>query len=266
MARRRASAAPVMRVVDGDTFEARIDGEVEDVRLIGVDTPETVKPGTPVQCYGPRASDFTHHLLEGRTVRLVLRRRAPRHLRPPARLRPPRRPLRQRDAGPPRPRADADDPAQRPLRPVSAPARAAAARAGRGLWGACGPRRRRARLRAHRHFALAATTRAALVRSAAGGPRSPSLLSMRMRQSISQFEVAFEQETIVGAPPARAAAPPRGEPLARAPHGPQRAARQGPLQRPRRLPDGDRRGRRRRDVRGALLPDGLGVPRAGRTR
>jgi micrococcal nuclease len=61
----------VVRVVDGDTFEARIDGEDEDVRLIGVDTPETVKPDTPVQCYGPRASDFTHHLLEGRTVRLV---------------------------------------------------------------------------------------------------------------------------------------------------------------------------------------------------
>ena len=61
----------MVRVVDGDTFEARIEGEDEDVRLIGVDTPETVKPGTPVQCYGPRASDFTHHLLEGRTVRLV---------------------------------------------------------------------------------------------------------------------------------------------------------------------------------------------------
>jgi micrococcal nuclease len=66
-----AVTAPVVRVVDGDTIEARIDGEDVDVRLIGVDTPETVKPGTPVQCFGPRASDFTHHLLEGRTVRLV---------------------------------------------------------------------------------------------------------------------------------------------------------------------------------------------------
>ena len=36
------------------------DGEREDVRLIGVDTPETVKPDTPVQCFGPRASRFTH--------------------------------------------------------------------------------------------------------------------------------------------------------------------------------------------------------------
>jgi micrococcal nuclease len=66
-----AVTAPVTRVVDGDTFEARIEGEAEDVRLIGVDTPETVKPGTPIQCYGPRASDFTHHLLEGRTLSLV---------------------------------------------------------------------------------------------------------------------------------------------------------------------------------------------------
>jgi len=64
--------ATVTRVVDGDTVEARIGGEVEDVRLIGVDTPETVKPDAPVECFGPRASSFTHHLLEGRRVRLVL--------------------------------------------------------------------------------------------------------------------------------------------------------------------------------------------------
>ncbi|HWM54620.1 MAG TPA: thermonuclease family protein [Solirubrobacterales bacterium] len=63
--------ALVTRVVDGDTVEARIDGEVEDVRLIGVDTPETVKPGEPVQCFGPQASRFAHALLEGRRVRLV---------------------------------------------------------------------------------------------------------------------------------------------------------------------------------------------------
>jgi micrococcal nuclease len=61
----------VTRVVDGDTVEARIDGEVEDVRLIGVDTPETVKPGEPVECFGPAASRFAHDLLEGRRVRLV---------------------------------------------------------------------------------------------------------------------------------------------------------------------------------------------------
>ena len=66
-----AAVALVTRVVDGDTFEARIGGEEEDVRLIGVDTPETVKPGAPVECFGPQASRFTHGLLEGKRVRLV---------------------------------------------------------------------------------------------------------------------------------------------------------------------------------------------------
>ena len=61
----------MIRAVDGDTIEARIGGRVEDVRYIGVDTPETVKPDTPVQCFGPRASSFNHRLVEGRRVRLV---------------------------------------------------------------------------------------------------------------------------------------------------------------------------------------------------
>jgi len=67
-----AASAFVVRVVDGDTVEARIGGRVEDVRYIGVDTPETVKPDTPVQCFGPRASAFNHRLVEHRQVRLVL--------------------------------------------------------------------------------------------------------------------------------------------------------------------------------------------------
>ncbi|HEX3608276.1 MAG TPA: thermonuclease family protein [Solirubrobacterales bacterium] len=66
-----AVEAYVIRAVDGDTIEARIDGHDEYVRYIGVDTPETVKPDTPVQCFGPRASSFNHHLVEGRQVRLV---------------------------------------------------------------------------------------------------------------------------------------------------------------------------------------------------
>jgi len=65
------AVVPVTRVVDGDTIEVRLGGAIEDVRLIGVDTPETVKPGAPVQCFGPRASHFTKRLLEGRRVRLV---------------------------------------------------------------------------------------------------------------------------------------------------------------------------------------------------
>lgn len=66
-----AVTAYVTRVVDGDTIEARIGDRVEDVRYIGVDTPETVKPDTPVQCLGPHASAFNHHLVEYRRVRLV---------------------------------------------------------------------------------------------------------------------------------------------------------------------------------------------------
>jgi micrococcal nuclease len=67
----RSAGAYVTRVVDGDTVEVRLDGEIEDVRYIGVDTPETVKPGAPVDCFGPQASGFNHRLVERRRVRLV---------------------------------------------------------------------------------------------------------------------------------------------------------------------------------------------------
>ena len=60
----------VLRVVDGDTVEADVDGEEEDVRYIGVDTPESVKPDTPVECYALAASHFNEDLVEGRAVRL----------------------------------------------------------------------------------------------------------------------------------------------------------------------------------------------------
>ena len=67
----RSATAYVLRAVDGDTIEVRLDGEREDVRYIGVDTPETVKPGTPVQCFGPRAHRFNARLVTHRRVRLV---------------------------------------------------------------------------------------------------------------------------------------------------------------------------------------------------
>ena len=63
-------AAVVTRVVDGDTVEVEFEGLELDVRLIGIDTPETVKPGEPVECFGPQASAYTEDRLEGRTVRL----------------------------------------------------------------------------------------------------------------------------------------------------------------------------------------------------
>ncbi|WP_188595419.1 thermonuclease NucI [Staphylococcus muscae] len=61
----------VKRVIDGDTIIVSKPGhEDERVRLIGVDTPETVKPNTPVQPYGKAASDFTKRHLTNQQVRL----------------------------------------------------------------------------------------------------------------------------------------------------------------------------------------------------
>jgi micrococcal nuclease len=64
--------ATVEHVVDGDTVVARVHGGDEHVRLIGIDTPETVDPDGPVMCFGPEASAETHRLLpDGTPVRLV---------------------------------------------------------------------------------------------------------------------------------------------------------------------------------------------------
>ena len=63
--------ARVLRVVDGDTIKVRLDGgRVERVRYIGIDTPESVKPGTPVQCYAEKASHYNAALVAGRAVML----------------------------------------------------------------------------------------------------------------------------------------------------------------------------------------------------
>lgn len=51
-----APNATLVKVVDGDTIDVDIDGIEERVRLIGIDTPETKKPDTPVECGGPQAS------------------------------------------------------------------------------------------------------------------------------------------------------------------------------------------------------------------
>ncbi|MFP5321946.1 MAG: thermonuclease family protein [Acidimicrobiia bacterium] len=61
----------VTHLVDGDTLDVRIDGRTERIRLIGVDTPESVAPNRPVQCYGAEASTFLATLVpEGTEVRL----------------------------------------------------------------------------------------------------------------------------------------------------------------------------------------------------
>jgi micrococcal nuclease len=63
--------ARVLRVVDGDTIRVRLGGRTERVRYIGVDTPESVRPGTPVQCFAERASAANSALVAGQRVRLV---------------------------------------------------------------------------------------------------------------------------------------------------------------------------------------------------
>src|SRR5689334_109928 len=67
----RSDSARVVRVVDGDTVVVRTGGRDERVRYIGVDTPESVKPGTPVQCFAKAASAANKRLVEGQEVRLV---------------------------------------------------------------------------------------------------------------------------------------------------------------------------------------------------
>lgn len=60
----------VTRFVDGDTLTIDMNGKSEKVRMIGIDTPETHKPNSPVQCYGPAASAYTKELIGDQKVRL----------------------------------------------------------------------------------------------------------------------------------------------------------------------------------------------------
>lgn len=60
----------VVRVVDGDTIDVKIGEEVQRVRYIGINTPETVHPTRGVECFGHEASLRNKALVEGRRVRL----------------------------------------------------------------------------------------------------------------------------------------------------------------------------------------------------
>jgi micrococcal nuclease len=71
-------AATVDHVVDGDTVDLRIAGQPERARLLGIDTPETVKPNAPVDCFGPEASARTKALLPAGTTVVVQRDREAR--------------------------------------------------------------------------------------------------------------------------------------------------------------------------------------------
>jgi len=60
----------VIRIVDGDTIVVKVGSNNERVRFIGIDTSESVRPGTPVEKYAKEAKAFTTKRLEGKNVRL----------------------------------------------------------------------------------------------------------------------------------------------------------------------------------------------------
>ena len=62
--------AQVTSVVDGDTIKVSLGGETVTIRIIGIDTPETVNPRSPVQCYGREATNNMKLLVDGKTVYL----------------------------------------------------------------------------------------------------------------------------------------------------------------------------------------------------
>jgi endonuclease YncB( thermonuclease family) len=68
----RTERAELVRVVDGDTIRVSIDGTEYRVRYIGIDTPESVRPGSPVEEFAIEASEANRELVVGR--RLVLER------------------------------------------------------------------------------------------------------------------------------------------------------------------------------------------------
>ena len=232
-----------MRVVDGDTIRVAVGGREERVRYIGVDTPETVKPGTPVQCFG-RARER----LQRATARPARRcgscadARGARPLRAAARLRLPRarRPVRQRRARRgAATRAPLDDPARTSRTPSELPRRCAARRAA--------PRRARAVVILPRHkmfCCLCGCDRAS--------PRSRRPSSRRSTQDRDAPRAAARARPIQRS---RVAAP-RARPQAR--HAALRVARA--------LAHRDRRRRDGRDVRDAVLRDGLSPAGAPRSR
>lgn len=60
----------VSKVVDGDTLAVDIDGKQVVLRLIGINTPETVDPRKPVECFGSEASTKAKEILTGKKVQL----------------------------------------------------------------------------------------------------------------------------------------------------------------------------------------------------
>lgn len=61
----------ISHFVDGDTIIVNMNGHDETIRFVGIDTPETHKPNTPVQCFGPEAATYTKQRIDNKRVRLV---------------------------------------------------------------------------------------------------------------------------------------------------------------------------------------------------
>ncbi|MBP9751494.1 MAG: thermonuclease family protein [Candidatus Moranbacteria bacterium] len=64
------SGYPIVKVTDGDTIRVLMDGQGETLRLIGINTPETVDPRRPVECFGREASERAKEILSGSRVLL----------------------------------------------------------------------------------------------------------------------------------------------------------------------------------------------------
>jgi micrococcal nuclease len=61
---------PVVKVVDGDTFDVEVDGQTKRIRVIGINTPEVVDPRKTVECFGKEASEKAKSILLGKKVNL----------------------------------------------------------------------------------------------------------------------------------------------------------------------------------------------------
>lgn len=68
---RQSQRARVVRVIDGDTVVVKVDRKRKTLRIIGIDTPESVHPQKRVECYAKRASKVSRRRLLGKTVNLV---------------------------------------------------------------------------------------------------------------------------------------------------------------------------------------------------
>lgn len=66
----KGKEAQVVKVIDGDTIAVAIDGKNTTVRIIGIDTPETVDSRKSVECFGQKASEKAKEQLSGKTIQL----------------------------------------------------------------------------------------------------------------------------------------------------------------------------------------------------